>query len=632
MKKVCKILLWASVLVVFVFGSAFGQSSAGSIGQVKKIPQRSEIPDKYKWRLEDIYPTDSLWEYDFSRVEALLPEMEKFKGRLAESGKTLLDCLVMQDSIWNIIDRIYVYAYMKLDEDTRISKYQELSDRAASLNIKVRQAVSFIDPEILSIPQGSLDNLMEQEKGLALYGHYIDNIIRKRAHTLSAPEEELLARVGNIARIPRTIFTMMDDADIKFPFIKDEEGNEVQLTRQRYSKFLESTDRRVRKDAMDAYNQAYLGYLNTLGVTLAGSINKDIFYARAKKYNSCLEAALFQDNIPVEVFNNLVKTVNDNLEPVHRYVSLRKKVMNLDELYKYDLWVPLVPEAKMEIPYDSAVNIVLKAVKPMGKKYVNELTEGFGSGWVDVYETEGKGSGAYSWGAYSTHPYMLLNYNNTLDNVFTVVHEMGHNMHSWHSHRKQPYIYSGHSIFVAEVAAITNEMLLMDFLLKNAQDKAQKLYLLNYYIEMIQGTFYTQVMFAEFEKETHEKAEAGEALSAKSLRRIYRDIYIKYHGPDLVVDSLDDLSCLRISHFYRNFYVYQYATSLAAASAFSRKILDGDKGALKRYIELLEAGESDYPIDLLKKAGVDMISPEPVNATVELFADLVDQMEKLLLK
>jgi oligoendopeptidase F len=626
MKKVCKVLLWASVLVIIVFGSALGQS------QVKKIPQRSEIPDKYKWRLEDIYPTDSLWEYDFSRVESLLPEMEKFKRHLTESGKTLLDCLVMQDSIWNIMDRIYVYAYMKLDEDTRISKYQELSDRAASLNIKVRQAVSFIDPEILSIPQSTLDDLMEQEKGLALYGHYIDNIIRKRAHTLSAPEEELLAQVGNIARIPRTIFTMMDDADIKFPFIKDEEGNEVQLTRQRYSKFLESTDRGVRKDAMDAYSQAYLSYLNTLGVTLAGSINKDIFYARAQKYNSCLEAALHHDNIPVEVFNNLVKTVNDNLEPIHRYVSLRKKVMNLDELHKYDLWVPLVPEAKMEIPYDSAVNIILKAVKPMGKKYVNELKEGFGSGWVDVYETEGKGSGAYSWGAYSTHPYMLLNYNNTLDNVFTVVHEMGHNMHGLYSHRKQPYIYSGHSIFVAEIAAITNEMLLMDFLLKNAQGKAQKLYLLNYYIEMIQGTFYTQVMFAEFEREAHAKAEAGEALSASSLRKIYRDIYIKYHGPDLVVDSLDDLSCLRISHFYTNFYVYQYATSLAAASAFSRKILEGDKEALKKYIELLEAGESDYPIELLKKAGVDMTSPEPVNATVELFADLVDQMEKLLLK
>ncbi len=626
MQKASRILLWMGLLVIFVFGSAFGQS------QVKKIPQRSEIPDKYKWRLEDIYPTDSLCEYDFSRVEDLLPEMEKFKGHLAESGRNLLGCLVMQDSIWNIFDRTYVYAYMKMDEDTRVSKYQELSDRAATLLSKVRQAFSFIDPEILSIPENSLKDLMEQEKGLTLYGHYIDNIIRKRAHTLSTSEEELLARAGNIARLPQTVFTMIDDADVTFGSITDEEGNEVQLSKQRYSKFLESTDRRVRKDAMDAYNQAWVGYLNTLGATLSGSIKKDIFYARARNYNSTLEAALHSDNIPVEVFENLVKTVNDNLEPVHRYVSLRKRVMGLEELHKYDLWVPLVPEAKMDITYDSAVALILNAIGPLGKTYVSDMRDGFKSGWVDVYETEGKGSGAYSWGAYSTHPYMLLNYNNTLDNLFTVAHEMGHNMHRVLRGRKQPYIYGGASIFTAEVASTLNEALLMDYLLRNAKDKAQKLYLLNYYIEMIQGTFYTQVMFSEFEKKAHAKAEAGEALSTSSLRKIYREIYQKYQGSELAVDSLDDLSCLRISHFYRNFYVYQYATSLAASTAISRKILDGDKEALKRYIEFLEAGESDYSINLLKKAGVDMTSPEPVKATIKLFAELVDQLEQLLLE
>ena len=626
MQKASRILLWMGLLVIFVLGDAFGQSP------VKKIPQRSEIPDKYKWRLEDIYPTDSLCEYDFSRVEDLLPEMERFKGHLAESGKNLLDCLVMQDSIWNIFDRTYVYAYMKMDEDTRVSKYQELSDRAATLLSKVRQAFSFIDPEILSIPENSLKDLMEQEKGLTLYGHYIDNIIRKRAHTLSTSEEELLARAGNIARIPQTVFTMIDDADVTFGSITDEEGDEVQLSKQRYSKFLESTDRRVRKDAMDAYNQAWVGYLNTLGATLSGSIKKDIFYARARNYNSTLEAALHSDNIPVEVFENLVKTVNDNLEPVHRYVSLRKRVMGLEELHKYDLWVPLVPEAKMDITYDSAVALILNAIGPLGKTYVSDMRDGFNSGWVDVYETEGKGSGAYSWGAYSTHPYMLLNYNNTLDNLFTVAHEMGHNMHRVLRGRKQPYIYGGASIFTAEVASTLNEALLMDYLLRNAKDKAQKLYLLNYYIEMIQGTFYTQVMFSEFEKKAHAKAEAGEALSTSSLRKIYREIYQKYQGSELAVDSLDDLSCLRISHFYRNFYVYQYATSLAASTAISRKILDGDKEALKRYIEFLEAGESDYSMNLLKKAGVDMTSPEPVKATIKLFAELVDQLEQLLLE
>ncbi len=626
MKKRCKVLLCTSVLAVFIFGSVFGQS------QVKKIPQRSDIADKYKWRLEDIYASDSLWEYDFSRVESLLPEMEKFKGRLAESGRMILDCLVMQDSIWNLFDRTYVYAHMRYDQDTRVSDYQELSDRATGMLSNVQQAFSFIEPEILAIPESLLDDLLKQEKGLALYGHYIDNIIRKREHTLSAAEEELLAQFGRVARIPRTVFGMINNADVKYPSIIDEEGNEVELTKQRYSKFLESTDRRVRKDAMEAFNQSYLGYLNTLGANLAGSINKDLVFARARKYDSALEAALHSDNIPLDVFNNLIVTVNDNLEPVHRYVSLRKKVMGLDELHKYDLWVPLVPEAKMDISYDSAVTLILNSVKPLGKDYVNDLKDGFYSGWVDAYETEGKRSGGYSWGAFSTHPYMLMNYNNTLDNVFTLGHEMGHNMHRVLRGKKQPYIYGGSSIFTAEVAAILNEALLMNYLLKNTEDKAQKIYLLNYYIEMIQGTFYTLVMFAEFEKEAHAKAEAGEALSAKSLREIYREIYQKYNGPDLVVDSLDDLSCLRISHFYRNFYVYQYATSLAASTAISRKILDGDKGALKRYIEMLEAGESNYPIELLKETGVDMTSPEPVNATIELFGDLVGQLEELLLE
>jgi len=397
-------------------------------------------------------------------------------------------------------------------------------------------------------------------------------------------------------------------------------------------RFLESTDRRVRKDASDAYNQAYITYLNTLGANLAGSINKDLFYARTRKYNSSLEAALDQDNIPTAVFDNLIETVNANLKPVHRYVSLRKKVLQLDELHKYDMWVPLVPEAEMEIPYDSAVGIVLEAMKPLGQDYVRVMEEGFNSGWVDVYETEGKWSGAYSWGSYSTHPFILLNYNNTLENVFTLTHEMGHCMHGWYANSSQPYVYADYSLFLAELGSETNEFLLIDYLLQNAQDKEQRLYVLNYYLELILGTFYTQVMFAEFEKVAHEKAKQGEALSAASLRKIYGDIYQKYYGPDLVLDSLDDLSCLRISHFYRTFYVYKYATSLTAAVAFSRKILAGEQEALMPYIGLLEAGASDYPINVIKRAGVDMTSPEPVNETIELFAELVDQMEELLLQ
>jgi oligoendopeptidase F len=631
MKKASGIFLGiVTLMTLFIVSSC--EKSEVKKPEVKEIPQRSDIEEKYKWRLNDIFPNDELWEQDFARVEALLPKMERFKGHLAESGKTLLDCLVMQDSVWIVFDPLYVYAYMKLDEDTRVSKYQEMSDRASGLDAEVREAFAFIDPEILNIPQDKLDQLTREEKGLALYEHYIDNILRNREHTLSMEQEELLAQAGPLARVPRDVFTMIDDADVRLGTITDEDGNVVELTKQRYSKFMESTDRRVRKDAMDTYNQAWLAYLNTLGATLSGSIKKDVFFARARNYNSTLEASLHADNIPPKVFSNLIETVDGNLKPLHQYVSLRKRYLGLDELHKYDLWVPLVPEARMEIPYDSAVAIILEALKPLGEKYVGDLKDGFNSGWVDVYETEGKGSGAYSWGAYTTHPYMLLNYNGMLDNVFTVAHEMGHNMHRLYSSRMQPYVYSGHSLFVAEVASITNEMFLMDHLLKHAKTKEEKLYLLNHYIEMIWGTFYTQVQLSEFERGAHAKAEAGEALSAKSMRAIYKDIYQKYGGPDLLLDSLDDLSCLRISHFYRNFYVYKYATSLAAASAFSKKILSGDKQALEKYIGLLEAGENDYPIQLLQKAGVDMASPEPVNATVELFADLVNQFEKLLLE
>jgi len=618
------VLLVTGLVVIFSFTNVLAESDT------ETIPQRSDIDAKYRWRLEDIYATEQLWEEDFSKLERLLPKMTEFKGRLSESGKTLLECLQMQDSIWNITNRLYVYAGMRQDEDTRVSTYQELYNRARSLATKAEQAVSFIDPEILSIPQPKVDEFMKSEKGLKIYQHYVDNIIRKKSHTLSPSEEEILAMAGDLARAPLNVWTMINDADIKYPSVKDEQGNEVQLTKERYYKFLESPDRRLRKEASEAYSSAYLTYLNSLGATLSGTIAKDLFFAKARKYNSTLEAALDHYNIPISVFENLIAAVNNNLESLHKYVSLRKRVLKLDELRKYDLSVPLVPEAKMEIPYDSALTIIEKALAPLGRQYLSDMMAGFTSGWVDVYETEGKGSGAYSWGCYSCHPYMLLNYNNTLRNMFTVAHEMGHCMHRYYTNKKQPYINSGHATFTAEVASITNETLLMDYLLKNTKDQAQKLYLLNHYIDEIEGTFYTQLMFTEFEKTIHQKVQNGEALSSASMRQIYRDTFQKFYGPELMLDSLDDLGCLRIYHFYRRFYVYQYATSFAAAVTISKKILEGNREALDRYLRFLESGDSDYPINLLKDAGVDMTSPQPINKTIELFASLVDDMEKLL--
>lgn len=626
MKKASKILVLLAIglIVISTFTHVLAQSTT------KAIPQRADIDAKYRWRLEDIYATDQLWEKDFSNVEGLLPRMTEFKGRLSESGKTLLDCLRLQDSLWNIMDRLYVYAGMRFDEDTRVSSYQEMSGRARSLSTRVRQAISFIEPEILAIPGSKLDELIKSENGLKLYEHYIDNVVRMRAHTLSSSEEEILASAGDLAGAPENIWNMINYADIEFPSIIDEEGNEVQLSEERYYKFLESKDRRVRKDASDYFSSAYLPYLNTLGATLSGGVAKDVFFAKARKYNSSLEAALDRSNIPVSVFETLIEAVDRNLEPLYKYNSLRKKVLKLDELHKYDLTVSLAPEAKMEIPYDSAVTILGKALTPMGKQYVTDVKTGFNSGWIDVYETEGKGGGAYSWGCYSSHPYMLLNYNGTLDHMFAIAHEMGHCMHGYYTNKKQPYVYSGHATFTAEVASVTNEMLLLDYLLKNTKDKAQRLYLLNYYIDQLEGTFYTQVMFTEFEKAIHQRLENGEALSTASARSIYGDILRKFYGPEVVVDSLDDIRCLRLSHFYSNFYVYQYATGYAAAIALSQKILKGDKEALDRYLRFLDAGDSDYPINLLKNAGVDMTSPEPINETIKLFASLVDQVEKLL--
>ncbi|MFH0930893.1 MAG: M3 family oligoendopeptidase, partial [Candidatus Zixiibacteriota bacterium] len=488
MKKVQRFFVPGVVLFFLLFSwvSLFAQS------KTKAIPQRSDIADEYKWKLEDIYPTTEDWEKDFTKIKELIPQISAFKGHLAESGKKLYDCLALNDSISIKMGKLYVYANLKLDEDTRNSASQQMADRVTNLNTQLDEATSFIQPEILTIPDEKIKSFIQSEKGLGIYQFYFENLLRTKAHILSPEEERILALSGDLAQGPLKIFTMIDDADIKYPTIKDEKGEEVQLTKERYSKFLESTERRVRRDASQAYNSTYLKYLNTLGATLTTQLNRDIFFARARKYNSCLEASLDNSNIPVSVYENLIQAVSRNLEPLHRYISLRKKVLKVDTLYTYDLYVPLVPEAKMEIPYDSAMQIIQTALAPLGKEYIKDLIMGFGSRWIDVYETEGKNSGAYSWGAYATHPYVLLNYNNTLENMFTIAHEMGHCLHRYYTNRNEPYVYGGHTIFTAEVASTINEALLMQYMINNAKDKSQKLYLLEYYIRQIIGTFYLQ--------------------------------------------------------------------------------------------------------------------------------------------
>ncbi len=602
---------------------------ANAFGAMKTIPQRSDIEDQYTWKVEDIYPSDQAWEQEFTALEENYERLRSYEGRLGESPATLLECLKLRDSLELIADNLYVYAYLKLDQDNRLSTYQEMGDRISGLWSRVSEAMSYIRPELLALGNDRLLSSMNSTPELDLYRFYLEDLMRQKEHILSEKEESILALAGPVASAPGKIFNMINDADISYGSIIDENGDEIELTKERYYKILESKDRRVRREANEAYNRAYMNYLNSLAATLSGSVKKDYFYMQARGYETCLDMALDDDNIPPSVFHNLIDAVNDNLEPLHKWTAMRKKMLGYDTLHTYDLSVPLLTETRLEYPYDKAQKMILEGLTPIGETYVTDLEQAFHSRWIDVYETEGKGSGAYQWGTYSSHPYLLMNYNGTLDAVFTLAHELGHAMHSFYTNRREPYVYSNHSLFVAEVSSTCNEAVLMKHLLETTTDKEEKMALLNHYIKQIVGTFYTQVMFSEFELAIHETIEQGGALSADNMRQMYREIYQKYWGPELVIDSINDLGCMRIGHFYRQYYVYQYATCYAAAQMMSQKVLE-DPAYLDTYMQFLSTGSSKYPVEILQDAGVDMTSPEPIQRTIRLFAELVDEVEKLL--
>ncbi len=596
------------------------------------VRQRSEIADKYKWRLDHIYASTDDWRVDLARVKDMLPKVATFQGNLASSGQVLFECFDHRDKASVLFYKLYIYAHLKLDEDNRDSQYQSMTDEIAALSTVFAEAGSFITPEIMAIDDDRLDEMKVECSELRLYDHHLDEMRRMKDHILSPEEERILALVGNVSRGPSQIFRMIDDADIKFGDVVDEKGDKITLTKQRYYDLLESKDRRVRKESMEVFVNAYKGFVNTLGATLSTSVYKDLFYAKTRQYKTCLESALDADNIPEETYRNLVTTVDAHLGVLHRYASLRKKVLGVDELKPYDIYVPLVPDAKIKIAYDDAVRRILEGLWPLGKDYLGDLKTAFESGWVDVYESEGKGSGAYSWSTYATHPYVLMNYNDTLDNMFTLAHEMGHAMHSYYSKKFQPYIYSGHSIFTAEVASTTNEELLMHYMLDRVETKEQKAYLLSYYLQQIVGTFFTQVMYSQFEYEIHQDVEGGKPLSADVLRQTFRKIYQKFWGPEMILEEYSDISCLRIPHFYRAFYVYQYATSYSAATMIAERLLKGDEQQRVAYLKFLQSGESKYPIDTLQEAGVDLTKSDAIEATARLFGRLVDELEALLLK
>lgn len=595
------------------------------------LPKRSEIPTEMTWNLSAIYATDALWEAEFTRVSGLLPGIAAFAGRLGASAQDLLDALTTRDQAGEALSKLYVYAHMRQNEDSANSFYQALSDRVSTLANEFSATTAFFTPEILAIPQERLDSFLQSEPGLALYRHQLDEITRVRPHILTAEMESLLAQAAEIGSAAERVFDMLNNADIKLPLVHNEDGAETQLTKGNYlPSFLENQNRDVRREAFEAMQLTYAAYSNTFAATLGAQVKRDIFFARAHKYSASLEAALDPNNIPVSVYNNLISTVDANLPVLHRYLRTRKRVMGLDTLHMYDLYVPLAKEVEYKVSYEQSQARVAAALAPLGEDYTNPLKQGFGSRWIDVLESQGKRSGAYSWGTFGTQPYVLLNYQESMDSMFTLAHEMGHSMHSYFTWGAQPYPYASYTLFVAEVASTLNEALLTHYLLQQAEDSALRLYIISHALETYRTTLYRQTLFAEFEREIHARAEGGESLTPELLSSIFKGLNDKYYGPEVEVDDLIAIEWARIPHFYSSFYVYQYATGISASAALASQILSEGEPAVRRYKRFLSSGSSDYSINLLRDAGVDLSTPAPVQSAIDTFGHYLDELEKLI--
>ncbi|WP_173916936.1 oligoendopeptidase F [Halobacillus sp. Marseille-Q1614] len=596
----------------------------------KQLPKREEVPKERTWDLESIFATDEEWYKELENTKEMVPEIEKFKGTLGESAAHLYKLLKLQDQISNKMGLLFTYAHMRNDQDTTNSYYQEMNAKAESLYTKVASSMSFIVPEILSLPEGKVDQFINELDDLKGYEHALKEITRRRDHVLSEKEERLLAGFSEVASSPSQTFGALNNADLKFPTIKNEEGEEVDLTHGRYVGFLKSQNREVRKNAFLAMYETFGQFKNTFASTLSCNVKKNNYFATVKNYERAREKALDNNNIPESVYDNLIEAVNERLPLMHRYVEVRKKILELDELHMYDMYTPLVQDAEMEISYEEAQELVLDGLKPLGDEYVSIVKEGFTNRWIDVEENKGKRSGAYSSGHYGTNPFILMNWQDDVNNLFTLAHELGHSLHSYYTHKNQPYRYGNYSIFVAEVASTCNEALLNDYMLKKTNDKKEKLYLLNNFLEGFRGTVFRQTMFAEFEHEIHIQAQNGEALTAEKLTQIYYDLNKKYFGDDIVIDEEIGLEWARIPHFYMGYYVYQYSTGYAAATTLAEQILTEGEPAVERYKSFLKAGSSDYPIEVLKRAGVDMTSKDPIYEALDVFEQKLGEMEELL--
>ena len=591
--------------------------------------ERSTIENKFKWTIDEMYPNEESIEKDIQKVKELIEEVKKYKGILADSEENIFKALNISEEASRILQNLYVYTHMKSHEDTRINKNQGNATKTDMLSTELSMATSYMVPEIIAMDSEKLENYLKTER-LSHYKKYVDDILRLKPHTLNEREEELLASVADLSGVPENVYDMLSFADLQFPEIEDENGEKVRVTHSNFSLFLKSKDARVRKDAFEAMYGIYGQYKNTFASTLYGGIKSEIFYAKTRKYESALQGSLFQDNVSVNVYNNLIDAVHENLDTLNDYIDLKKKFLGLDKINMYDLYVPLTENFDMEISYEKAQEIILEALKPLGEEYLENVKKAFAEGWIDVYGNEGKQGGAYSWGSYDSKSYILMSYKDDLNSLFTLIHEMGHSMHSFYSKNNQPYLYSGYKIFVAEVASTLNELLLINYLLKNAKSKEERVYLLNYYLEQFRTTVYRQTMFAEFEKICHGKVEEGEPLTAEDFNNIYYDLNKKYYVESCEVNEEIALEWARIPHFYSNFYVYKYATGFSAASALSKQILEEGESAVSRYKEFLKSGGSEFPLDQLRKAGVDMEKKESVDEALHVFKDLVKQLEKEL--
>lgn len=597
--------------------------------ETNKIPARADVPEKDKWAIQDLFATDDDWRAALAKAKEFIPRSTAFRGRLAESGAALLSFFRLDDEISLAFDALVHYAQRRSDEDTRVAAYQEMVSQVTRFAVEIQSAAAFETPELLAISDEDMNRLYAEAPELELYRLNIDRIRRRREHVLSDKEEAILAAAGEMAASPDDIYSMLNDADLKFPDAVDKDGNKHPVTHGTFIPLMQSYDRVLRKSAFDSLYSVYGQFRNTSAATLSAQLKQLLFFANVRKYPSTLDAALDGNEVPTEIYRNLIDAVHRSFAPMYRYVALRKKLLGVDELHMYDLYVPVVDGVEMKFTFEEAKEIALKALAPLGEDYLNLLREGFANGWIDVYENEGKRSGAYSAGA-RVHPYVLLNFKGTLDDVFTLVHEMGHSIHSYLSNKTQPTAYQDYVIFVAEVASTCNEALLMEYLLSVTTDKKERAYLINHFLEQFRGTLYRQTMFAEFELAANEMTQRGEGTTAEALCAMYKKLNEQYFGPEMNVDEEISLEWARIPHFYYDYYVYQYATGYAAAIALSRRILREGEPAVKDYLGFLSGGCSADPITLLRGAGVDMASPKPIEDATKLFDEMISEMEKIL--